>query len=88
MTRARFIRAKCYIISIHTPARGVTELAFTSFDALDISIHTPARGVTTVATSKDSAPGISIHTPARGVTATIKQIVTICLFQSTLPHGE
>ena len=34
------------IISIHTPARGVTVYVLTNFDTTIISIHTPARGVT------------------------------------------
>ena len=39
---------KEYIISIHTPARGVTTCSNYAFDEEYISIHTPARGVTIV----------------------------------------
>ena len=34
------------VISIHTPARGVTGASKAYRDAVPISIHTPARGVT------------------------------------------
>ena len=36
------------IISIHTPARGVTANAVALYDPTAISIHTPARGVTAI----------------------------------------
>ncbi len=66
----------CYVfignrlISIHTPARGVTYY-LSDFDHwIKISIHTPARGVTLSALNTSCLiHDISIHTPARGVTS-------------------
>ena len=56
------------IISIHTPARGVTPtVGWISLLHL-ISIHTPARGVTLFSVAWLYSRMISIHTPARGVT--------------------
>ena len=40
------VRMITYLLSIHTPARGVTALPHRLHDGLPISIHTPARGVT------------------------------------------
>ena len=56
-------------VSIHTPARGVTNLQEVVADVLDVSIHTPARGVTKPERDPVTVPRVSIHTPARGVTA-------------------
>ena len=39
-------RERTVVISIHTPAKGVTRAASASFIAFGISIHTPAKGVT------------------------------------------
>ena len=58
-------------ISIHTPARGVTQFQAGSTQGIIISIHTPARGVTQYDGDKVACvASISIHTPARGVTGT------------------
>ena len=46
MTKAFGRRCNRYVISIHTPARGVTRLQMRLEVINDISIHTPARGVT------------------------------------------
>ena len=55
-------------ISIHTPAKGVTNGTVSpSADTL-ISIHTPAKGVTDIDLPNDHKSLISIHTPAKGVT--------------------
>ena len=57
------------VISIHTPAQGVTigSAAAESIEA--ISIHTPAQGVTDMDDDELAAyQAISIHTPAQGVT--------------------
>ena len=35
-------------ISIHTPAKGVTTVAWADFKLMIISIHTPAKGVTAI----------------------------------------
>ena len=55
-------------ISIHTPAKGVTQRASRVFSLLPISIHTPAKGVTFPYFKSLSGISISIHTPAKGVT--------------------
>ena len=57
------------VISIHTPARGVTRAGTYRTAYITISIHTPARGVTPETFSVWNNHTISIHTPARGVTA-------------------
>ena len=59
---------KSRLISIHTPAKGVTLPAIVFVVGLDISIHTPAKGVTYDAYQFFSFHLISIHTPAKGVT--------------------
>ena len=56
------------LISIHTPARGVTEPIAPEIHIDTISIHTPARGVTLIRRKVCVVICISIHTPARGVT--------------------
>ena len=56
------------LISIHTPARGVTNQPYDLRIQLIISIHTPARGVTQKLERLQTTHEISIHTPARGVT--------------------
>ncbi len=59
-----------HLISIHTPARGVTNVSVDTIMYLCISIHTPARGVTDPIKYNGEDGDISIHTPARGVTLT------------------
>ena len=56
------------VISIHTPARGVTLHPEDRIVYHDISIHTPARGVTNAPPGALFFCNISIHTPARVVT--------------------
>ena len=57
-------------ISIHTPAKGVTQKAQYRVSPVNkISIHTPAKGVTGEEWIVVNDPTISIHTPAKGVTA-------------------
>ena len=55
-------------ISIHTPTRGVTDMAKAFGLKEKISIHTPTRGVTTTCPPFSFVISISIHTPTRGVT--------------------
>ena len=56
------------IISIHTPARGVTNMAATMNDNLqDFNPHS-RKGSDTESVPIPDTPEISIHTPARGVT--------------------
>ena len=58
-----------YTISIHTPAKGVTELGDIYSVLSEISIHTPAKGVTRYFLRLlERFFRISIHTPAKGVT--------------------
>ena len=57
-----------YGLSIHTPARGVTEGCGWGLDPKNLSIHTPARGVTVMYNDYLINNILSIHTPARGVT--------------------
>ena len=46
MTKNRETKKKLREISIHTPARGVTDSVSVQGGVYPISIHTPARGVT------------------------------------------
>ncbi len=55
-------------ISIHTPAKGVTDFRNVASVKDMISIHTPAKGVTFFRCAHHCTPPISIHTPAKGVT--------------------
>ena len=57
------------LISIHTPAKGVTKKGRVHMQLLYISIHTPAKGVTLFNPISMETDFISIHTPAKGVTA-------------------
>ena len=58
----------CIVISIHTPAKGVTSNRKAGRLLCDISIHTPAKGVTSIEMLLSCGSHISIHTPAKGVT--------------------
>ena len=58
-------------ISIHTPAKGVTDPEGYQIYGLGISIHTPAKGVTDPEGYQIYGLGISIHTPAKGVTTVL-----------------
>ena len=71
MTNARNV-----IISIHTPAQGVTTLIMSDTHKHTISIHTPAQGVTGKVKAVAIDNIISIHTPAQGVTTGIINNVT------------
>ncbi len=54
-----------------------------------ISIHAPARGATRQAAEALDAQIISIHAPARGATMSRQRVlITVSIFQSTLPRGE
>ncbi|EDN76097.1 hypothetical protein RUMGNA_03720 [Mediterraneibacter gnavus ATCC 29149] len=75
-------------ISIHTPAKGVTDVAEGELGGFIISIHTPAKGVTCFWTIRAKHLQISIHTPAKGVTNRKEIRIMIGLFQSTLPRRE
>ena len=86
------VASKKYVItgniSIHTPAKGVTNGEISPTADTLISIHTPAKGVTTVAQSPGVTRMISIHTPAKGVTIHLVRSQTATEFQSTLPRRE
>ena len=75
-------------VSIHTPARGVTDANKQYTTTQTVSIHTPARGVTPLRISIGLRYSVSIHTPARGVTLLDAGYNPLMMFQSTLPHGE
>ena len=76
-------------ISIHTPAKGVTNGTDVSGITATISIHTPAKGVTNGTDVSGITATISIHTPAKGVTVTcVRRYKNTMLFQSTLPRRE
>ena len=77
-----------WVISIHTPAKGVTASDGASNMLIRISIHTPAKGVTAFREWQNIAIKISIHTPAKGVTKDSAQTVIDNAFQSTLPRRE
>ena len=72
----------CINISIHTPARGVTDATASETAFFTISIHTPARGVTVPLRCCRRFRQISIHTPARGVTEV--QCCCLWLFQISI----
>ena len=76
------------LISIHTPAKGVTYLPPSDVALCMISIHTPAKGVTSALEANNATVLISIHTPAKGVTAWKKKQQLPHRFQSTLPRRE
>jgi len=59
------------IISIHTPAKGVTTADSYTDTPQAISIHTPAKGVTCAIQPGFHCDPISIHTPAKGVTNSV-----------------
>ena len=58
-----------YIVSIHTPTKGVTGFYNKSIFLHIVSIHTPTKGVTTLAAHDVSIMVVSIHTPTKGVTS-------------------
>ena len=63
------------MISIHTPAKGVTtQQKLDLGGGTDISIHTPAKGVTNRWYDIYADKLISIHTPAKGVTTTPRSL--------------
>ena len=73
-------------ISIHTPAKGVTELLDDAAQAMNISIHTPAKGVTISWWKTPWKHIISIHTPAKGVTGTGSLL--LCKEVNFNPHSR
>ncbi len=79
------VHRKRYRISIHTPARGVTDITVKHAYIRFISIHTPARGVTLTAADSFSSSFISIHTPTRGVTITNAKIADATIISIHTP---
>ena len=79
---------KKILISIHAPARGATEQTGSMGRDISISIHAPARGATADTEICTCGLTISIHAPARGATKILLKVMSIYLFQSTLPQGE
>ena len=75
------------LISIHTPAKGVTQGKQRSVASLRISIHTPAKGVTHSFHPYACKATISIHTPAKGVTD-VQQRKSSCQEDDFNPHSR
>ena len=64
----RYKPLACYLVSIHTPTKGVT-ICFSAFcSQRQVSIHTPTKGVTFRCLAKVDEFAVSIHTPTKGVT--------------------
>ena len=61
-------QVKRRLVSIHTPAWGVTWCQAASRPMYAVSIHTPAWGVTHDDGGNTQPRAVSIHTPAWGVT--------------------
>ena len=55
-------------VSIHTPTKGVTGVAFGWSSQAKVSIHTPTKGVTLHSCEVNIRDIVSIHTPTKGVT--------------------
>ncbi len=74
------------MVSIHTPAWGVTFKEL--YDEINnpVSIHTPAWGVTGYALSRSQTHSVSIHTPAWGVTSINPKI--LCSTKCFNPHSR
>ena len=80
---------KSRLISIHTPAKGVTSdlVPFLQFPS-DFNPHSREGSDLTGSRMKE-IQAISIHTPAKGVTIVLSVLVFLYLpFQSTLPRRE
>ena len=75
------------VVSIHTPAWGVTPKYKFIGGLRNVSIHTPAWGVTWARHFTKSIRLVSIHTPAWGVTFSYQLVLpSVNLFQSTRLH--
>ena len=57
-----------YLVSIHTPTKGVTNPHIVKLWRTVVSIHTPTKGVTVCRGTPRRHNGVSIHTPTKGVT--------------------
>ena len=77
------------LISIHTPAKGVTGIKDAMQNAWNISIHTPAKGVTNAGYTYNTLPG-NFNPHSREGSDNLKAIyqITVIKFQSTLPRRE
>ena len=83
-----FLHQLC-LISIHTPAQGVTNAQFRFFRDNKISIHTPAQGVTT---RSNGIAGLTSYFNPHSRTGSDPLFFAFqrptFQFQSTLPHRE
>ena len=77
-----------WMISIHTPARGVTFRACDCYRYSGFQSTLPQGEWPLLFEYIGITQEISIHTPARGVTLSIMSAKSFTLFQSTLPQGE
>ena len=76
------------IISIHTPAKGVTILCDCCTIYINISIHTPAKGVTTITLHYPQHFLFQSTLPQREWLTSKSIVGQLVLFQSTLPQRE
>ena len=79
---------KSFKISIHTSTREVTPQYKAFADNYIISIHTSTREVTKIIFKWCARSQISIHTSTREVTYIFFMLISLVLFQSTLPQGK
>ena len=68
MTLVGVIKLARFLVSIHTPTKGVTKNGDDRCKSSRVSIHTPTKGVTWCQLCRDWLCYVSIHTPTKGVT--------------------
>ena len=76
----------CWIVSIHTPTKGVTVVTYFVYWGASVSIHTPTKGVTFSRCTFCNSSHVSIHTPTKGVTCMFNFVMLVIRFQSTHPR--
>src|SRR5205085_11900213 len=76
-----------FVVSIHAPARGATQMNVRFTLSEIVSIHAPARGATLNSSCCYPFGLVSIHAPARGATKADEEAREGNKFQSTRPHG-
>ena len=64
--KAFIVSQSAFNISIHTPAKGVTDAGIFCVYDTDISIHTPAKGVTRSSVTVIVSPRFQSTPPRRG----------------------
>ena len=82
-----FNEVTAYLISIHAPTRGATDMVITSGHKRTISIHAPTRGATVIYTYEPKA-GAFQSTRPRGARRAYRSATPLMSgFQSTRPRG-